>query len=398
MRLVVLALVTGTLAGCHHAGSLDAARLLEEGAAAHLRPFSAADRRDALRRARIFDPVDVHQRDLLAGPPDPEAVAFLHRVSCDFIEPRADRVPIAGTTPKFFCTLRHRHRHADVKIRYDNPEVQGELLGSRLLWALGVAVDHDYAVRLRCHGCPADPWGAYRAFPRHDDSPRGTVALDDAMMQVLYPGAAIEECTRSVGDRCLERRDDEGWTFDELDLVDPAAGGAPRAEVDALRLLAAFIAHGDDKPSNQRLVCPFYAITPDGGCRAPRLLIADLGSTFGRGAASPVHPIDRDSRPRFAAWSTLPMWKDAASCRAYLRARGAAADPVVHEAGRRFLADRLMELSDRQLRDLFTAARVTELGETTRGADGRVRPVTVDDWVDAFRRRRSAIVDQRCPE
>lgn len=385
---VACGLVAAVASGCHHAGSLDAARLIEEGRGPHLRPFTAADRREALRRARIFAPVDVARRDLLAGPADRDRFGFLARVSCDFIEPRADRVPVGGTTRKFFCALRHGRDHADVKIKYgrDNPEVQGELLGSRLLWALGVAVDHDYAVRVRCHHCPADPWAAYRAYPRRDDGPRGLVLLDDAMLQRLYPAATIEE------------RADEGWTFDELDLVDPSVGGASRAEVDALRLLAAFIAHGDDKPSNQRLVCPFDAIAPDGTCTAPRLLLGDLGSTFGRGAASPLHPIDRASRPSFAAWSTLPVWKDPVACRAWLSARDGAADPLVHEAGRRFLAERLAALDDRQLHDLFTVARVTLLDETTVGNDGRRRPVTVDDWVAAFKRRRAGIVDHRCPE
>ena len=37
--------------------------------------------------------------------------------------------------------------------------------------------------------------------------------------------------------------------------VDPSKGGAPRAHVDALRLLAVFLAHWDNKAENQRLVC-----------------------------------------------------------------------------------------------------------------------------------------------
>ena len=41
-------------------------------------------------------------------------------------------------------------------------------------------------------------------------------------------------------------------------------------------------------------------------------------------------------------------------------------------------------------------ARIERLGETTIGADGKPRAVTVDDWVAAFQRRRAALVDHRC--
>jgi hypothetical protein len=81
-----------------------------------------------------------------------------------------------------------------------------------------------------------------------------------------------------------------------------------------------------------------------------------------------------------------------------LSARASASNPVVGEAGRRLLAERLSALGDRQLRALFTVARVERMGETTTGSDGKARAVTVDDWVAAFKRRRQALVDNRCAE
>jgi hypothetical protein len=389
-RATAIALAAAAALGCehHNHGSYDAARALADAAKTKLAPVSAAERREYLRHARIFEHVDVAARDLLTGPLDPYAVAVDDLVPCDFIEPKKDRVPTGGTTPKFFCTVRHRHPHVDVKIRYgrQNREVYGEVLGSRLLWALGLAVDRNYPVRVRCHDCPEDPWRAYRDYPARDPSERQTREIDDAVMQRLYPAAVIET------------RDDEGWSFAELDLVDEAAGGAPRAEVDALRLLAAFVAHGDDKPDNQRLVCPFSAIDAAGHCTEPRLLIADLGSTFGRGASRVFGLIDADARPSFAAWSSLPMWDDARACRAHLDARASASHPTIHESGRRLLAERLSALSDAQIRALFVAARIDRLAETTRASDGKARLVTVDDWVAAFKRRRRELADNRCPE
>jgi len=386
--LVAIGLVAGLAlaGGCRPRGRYDAARALAEAGVARLAPSTKAERQEYLRRARIFDDVDTAALDLAVGPPDPDAAAPGATVSCDFIEPSTESVPTGGTTPKFFCTLRHKHPHAVVKIRYGraNREVYGEVLGSRLFWALGVAVDRDYPVRVRCHGCPGDPWRAYRDFPSPDHTPRETREYDDAVMQRLYPAAIIET------------RPDEGWTFPELDELDPTVGGASRAEADALRLLAAFVAHGDDKPDNQRLVCPFDDIDAAGRCTRPRLLVADLGSTFGRGAAPLIGRIDDASRPNFGAWSSLPLWEDARACRVHLATRLAPSNPIISEAGRRFLADRLMQLSEQQIRALFTVARIERLGETTRGADGRPRPVTVDDWVAAFVRRRAALVEHHC--
>jgi hypothetical protein len=369
--------------GCS-AGTLDPAVSLARAAGRRVHLLSADERREYLRRARLFDDVDPRLHDLLAGPPDAHHFVFDARVGCDFIEPRNDRVPARGTTPKFFCTLRHG-RHDDVKVKYgrSDREVYGEMLGSRLLWALGLAVDRDYAVRVHCHGCPRDPWATYRAFPHPDASPRATTEIDDAVLQELYSGVILEE------------RADQGWRLDELDLVDEADGGAPRVEVDAFRLLAAFIAHGDDKPENQRLVCPFAAVDAQGRCDAPRLLVADLGSTFGRGANG-WGLIDAQSRADFAAWSALPVWQDRAACRVHLATRTSRPNPVVSEAGRAFLAARLSALSRAQLVQLFTAARIERLGDTWRAPDGRTRPVTIDDWVAAFERRRAEIVDARC--
>jgi hypothetical protein len=388
LPLVVAVAIALGPAACHrHRGTFRLADRLAAEAGKRLAPVDAAGRRDELRHALIFETVDVHTRSLWVGPDEGEGFAFDARVSCDFVEPRPERVPTGGTTPKFFCTLRHGRGHADVKVKYgrNNPETYGEVLASRLFWALGLAADRNYPVRLRCHHCPAEPWLAYRNFPKPDLSPRDEREFDDAVIQRLYPGVPIET------------RADEGWTFAELATVRESAGGAARAEIDALVLLAAFVAHADDKPENHRLTCPFSAIGADGSCRAPRLMIADLGSTFGRGAGL-FGLIDRAARPSFAGWSTLPMWHDPAACRAHWIARRAASHPTVSEAGRKLLADRLAALDDRQIRDLFKVARIETMGETRGDGHGGTRAVTVEDWLDAFKRRRAALVDHHCPQ
>ena len=67
---------------------------------------------------------------------------------------------------------------------------------------------------------------------------------------------------------------------------------------------------------------------------------------------------------------------------------------MIGEEGRRFLANLLQQLSDRQLHDLFEVARV----ELRLRAPGTVSSgfATIDEWVSAFKEKRSQIVDRRC--
>ena len=60
------------------------------------------------------------------------------------------------------------------------------------------------------------------------------------------------------------------------------------------------------------------------------------------------------------------------------------------------MAERLMLLRDKQIHDLFAVSNVVKRGETIDGADGKKRPVTVDDWVRVFKRKRSEIAAARC--
>ena len=71
---------------------------------------------------------------------------------------------------------------------------------------------------------------------------------------------------------------ERGWAFYELEKINASRGGATRAEVDALRLMAIFLHHWDNKSSNQRLTCA-NAKTAD--CTHPLAMIQDVGSEFG---------------------------------------------------------------------------------------------------------------------
>ena len=200
----------------------------------------------------------------------------------------------------------------------------------------------------------------------------GRHAFDPAAVERPAPGSAIEVPGF------------EGWAWPELDKVNPRAGGAPRAHVDALKLLAVFVQHSDSKPEQQDLLCAPGGVTRDRAgnesCRSPWLVVKDLGTTFGKATARNTSKMDLDD------WSGAASGARATACVGDLprSLTGSLENPRISEAGRAFLASRLLLLSDRQIRDLFRVAMAERRGGT------------IDDWVRVFKRKRDEIVKARC--
>ncbi len=188
----------------------------------------------------------------------------------------------------------------------------------------------------------------------------------------------------------------EGWAFPELDKIGMTSGGATRAQLDALKLLAVFIQHSDSKPGQQEIVCQEGGTRKDANgnetCADAWLVITDLGGSFGKATKL------NSSKMNLEDWDGAGIWKDANKCVADMPRSftGSLEDPVISEAGRRFLATQLARLSNRQIRDLFTASNVVRRGEEIDGAGGKKRKVTVDDWVRVFTRKRLEIAAARC--
>jgi hypothetical protein len=90
-----------------------------------------------------------------------------------------------------------------------------------------------------------------------------------------FVNVAVERKLKGDG---VEAGGEKGWAFYELAKIDPARGGASRAEVDALRLMAVFLNHWDNKGPNQRLVCEGDQPAP---CAHPLAMMQDVGSDFG---------------------------------------------------------------------------------------------------------------------
>jgi hypothetical protein len=92
----------------------------------------------------------------------------------------------------------------------------------------------------------------------------------------------------------------------------------------------------------------------------------------------------------------VPVWKGPTGCVGNLPKSftGTLENPVISEEGREFLSRLLGALTDAQLRDLFEVARVTL--RTRDPIKARSGFATVDEWVAAFKAKRSQIAERRC--
>jgi hypothetical protein len=333
---------------------------------------SAEERPSVLARAQVWRATDIPTMNITAGPAGPGAFALQADVECNYLDKK-----LSGRSPKFACMI---GENDELKVKYGgtNGEVYGEVLASRLLWALGFGADHMYSVRIICRGCPAELGGIVRE--------NGDRVFDPATIERKMPAAELSDA----------------WGWGELEAIDERAGGAPRAHRDALKLLAVFIQHTDSKPEQQRMVCldgPAAAeqdpedegIAP---CARPFLIIQDVGVTFGR--ASTFNDNTKSS-VNLSKWFATPVWKDdTGRCVGNLPQSftGTLDDPVISEGGRQFLASLLEQLSDDQIRDLFEVSRVTL--RVRKPGDARSGFPTVDEWVSAFKQKRTEIVNRRC--
>jgi len=331
-------------------------------------PREATARSAVLVRAQVWQPTKVPSMDLKNGPQDAGALPFRATVRCTYVDKK-----LGGNSPKFLCAIAENDV---VKVKFDasNGEVYGEVLATRLLWALGFGADRMYPVDVVCLRCP-ETLAAGRL-------PSGEMRFDPAVIERRMTG------TEWPPDG------PEGWAWNDLNVVNPSLGGAPRAHRDALKLLAVFLQHTDSKPEQQRILCRDQASADSReSCGRPFLMISDVGLTFGR--ANPTNSNELGS-VNLVAWRATPVWKHDAGCTGNLSKSftGSLEDPIISEEGRRFLADLLSQLSDRQLRDLFEGARVQlrlrSPGDPASGAS------TVEEWVAAFKAKRAQIVQRRC--
>ncbi len=400
-----------------------------------------AERAEMMKAARVWsDPGVVSNKNTLQGP---GKKFVLHQlVKCTFYDSYYTRMEGTGLTAKFWCVQDGKNPDGDeIKVKYNdknkNGEVFAEVVSSRLLWALGFYADKAYPIRVDCVNCPDEPWtflnklDTYKKFENRT-SGVGAENRERAAEYILAAQqrrARLNELSLAKMGRPHARHYEVALSegkFDgiaihtngvakasvnlkELETITEEAGGSSKAQVDALKLLLAFVKHGDNKADNQRLVCPNEHVIkgPDNmpaGCAHPYLVMQDLGATFGNGATPlllgldittgvlPVGITTEKSKLAFEQWRDTPLWKNAGKCVALLRdnLRGSMQDPQISEAGRQFLADLLVQLTDQQIADMFIAARADE----RRG----FQAAEIKTWVELFKAKRAEILNVRCPQ
>ncbi|HEX7281215.1 MAG TPA: hypothetical protein VF239_04110 [Vicinamibacterales bacterium] len=334
---------------------------------------SEAERADAISRALVWTQPEtpIAKARLDSDPRHPESIECTFAVT-----------EVGGTAPKFDCILENGER---IRVKYGRtPEIPSEVAVSRLLHALGFGADDVMLVpKLRCYGCPAEPFLTMRTL--------GLAGAHELYGKVMNKGSykdfewvAVE---RKHWGRAIETEQLEGWAFFELDLIDEKKGGAPKAHVDALRLLAVMIAHWDNKSENQRLVCLSEKDWPEGGkCSRPLAMLQDVGSSFG------PRKVD------LPKWEEQPIWSDRASCTTTMDGlpyKGATFKPVrITERGRKHLASLLQQLSDQQISALFAGARFDQ----AKGMVG-FSASPVSEWTRVFKKKVQQIADgPACPQ
>jgi hypothetical protein len=324
-------------------------------------------REAALAAARVWTPppVPISRVNLRDNPPGAGAFRQDEEVFCRFKLETSD-----GLTPKFYCDL---PAGDTIKVKYGdgNAEVHAEVAATRLLTALGFATDRMYVVkRVRCAGCPTFPFRALQCYKTTGIKATCFPGGIDYDRVVTFDTAVIE---RRLEGQKIESGSAQGWAWHELTRVDPSRGGSPRTEVDALRLMAVFLAHWDNKADNQRLICPPGAERPDGGCATPLAIVQDLGATFGPAK------VDLNN------WRAYRVWTDAKTCSISMKnlpySGATFVDWQVSEGGRTLLLGLLEQLTDNQLRDLFEGSHITDYDQVN--AQGR----GADAWITAFREK-----------
>src|SRR5258708_14781267 len=179
-------------------------------------PAAAAGRSKreaALAAARVWSVPQVPpgKVDFSRNTPGPGTLDPASDIDCEFVLQR-----FTGTTPKFFCTLPDGSR---IKVKYgaNNPEVPAEVAASRLMAALGFAVDRMMLVHsVRCKGCPPLPALALECLQKgapastclEGTSPTHVGIFKEVMIERQFEGTRIEDTG------------DQGWSWFELDQID----------------------------------------------------------------------------------------------------------------------------------------------------------------------------------
>jgi hypothetical protein len=391
-----------------------------------------AERRQFIQTAQIWSRSDVATEAQDLSTPVPRCNDFVPDdiVSCKFTPPKRDGGG-AGWTPKFKC-VDASGRSLKVKYGRTNAEVYHEPFTARLLQALGYYADCDYPVKkVICDDCPADPFAYGNDYRKSQENPAEAMArreFDAAMIEVGFSE------TDAVAD--LDGKVVEGWGFDEVLTTEFSSDNREQMLArEGLTLLMAVLQHVDNRRSNQRLHCGLKAKTLAECPEDQRfMLVSDLGATLGAfklPKALQDGGVDVPPSLSYFFWDHAPIWKNwAGPERSDCTVQVIAFDTIepatlktlkVSEPGRKFVADLLAKLSDRQLEQLIAYAKLGER-ETTKPMTDEVwasitkmqpwaapfkylpftpvntKPVRSDSWLATLKKKLTKVTSQPCSQ
>ncbi len=358
---------------------------------------TSAERKAYIQKAAVWTPSDIASKDLFNGPPSQKGFRFGETVKCTYVEPADESVN--GRSEKFYCDMANGDR---IKVKYGvhNGEVYAEVAATRLLWALGFGADTMTSVRVECANCPADPMVYYQSVvgPVIDGEQSAQVVSASERKTRFFVPAAVEEKFRGTK---IEEREDQGWSWFELfDFTDVDAERQTHRQ--AFGLLMSILGHPDSKGENQRLVCLNDGIEKvENGklvCTKPFAIVQDVGWTFTFGWT--LYEVSKIGKMDLEGWKRTPVWADTKSCIIGLNPlpplfTGTLQRFAVRESARAFLANLLNQLTEKQMSDMFRAARVEFLGGAAQTTQ---QEAIVAQWTSTLKKKIAEVNAVRCPQ
>jgi len=369
----------------------------------HITAASQQRKLEYLSQARLWEGIDLSALDVVAGPHQSKKnkFEFDQEYTCKFAKAGKE---LGGNTPKFECEI----GNDSFKVKYDNGdmsngEVFGGVAGTRTLWLLGFYADDIYPIKVKCLGCPEDPF-------------HGTGEIADR----TYALATIERKSKGAQ---IELPKVKGWTWQEMDdngcnALSGSDKEQCRTHYEALKLLGVFLQHGDRKSEQQKLMCDPEGIKGTTGdlvldgkkyeidetklgtktCDSTYAFIHDIGGSYGAGSrlsGSGEHMVYKE-------WASKTIFDEKEYQKSHvckgnltisLKAKGGMGNPIIRETGRKFLADQLAKLSQQNIRDIFIASRIAE---RSRPKNDDEKNAILDGWVKTFNDKVQQIASHTC--
>jgi hypothetical protein len=225
-----------------------------------------------------------------------------------------------------------------IKVKYTTGgdrgrEVYTEVAVHRFLWTLGFPADHMMRATVVCAGCSRDPFSDIRT----DSDNRPARATN------TFQEASIERKAWTP----LDADRDEGWTWDDVYAM-WSSNPDKRAQFEAYVLALNLVNFHNGLSKQNTLACdPRSWDGSTGKCGHPVIFLDDPGSSFGGGS----------QRGDYKAYRSHRVFRDASAC---VLTADLAGFGRTSEAARRFLVDRLSNLTADGVRALFESAGFTE--------------------------------------